>query len=294
MARFGRVLTAMVTPFDDDLRLDLEAAAALARWLSEHGSDGLVVSGTTGEGPTLSDGEKLDLFRAVREVVTIPVIAGTGTNDTAHSTHLTKEAVRIGVDGVLAVTPYYNRPSQANLYNHFRAVADAASGLPVIIYDIAFRTGRHVATDTLLSLARDVANIVAVKDSSRDVPQAAVRCAHAPAGFEVYSGDDNDTLPFMSVGGVGIISVAAHWAAPVFHEMVDAFLKGDTDGARDANARLIESCQFASTDAAPNPVPTKAMMRTLGHRVGRCRPPMGPDEPADLEDQARKVFEALA
>ena len=294
MARFGHVLTAMITPFDDDLRLDLEAASALARHLADNGSDGLVVAGTTGESPTLSDGEKLDLFRAVREVVTIPVIAGTGTNDTAHSVHLTKEAARLGVDAILAVTPYYNRPSQANLYHHFKAVADASSGLPVILYDIAFRTGRPIATETLLSLARDVSNIVGVKDSSGDIPQAALRCKHAPAGFDVYSGNDPETLPMMAVGGAGIISVASHWAAPVFHEMVDAFLKGDMDGARDANFRLIESCQFESSDDAPNPVPTKAMMRTLGHAVGRARPPMGPDEPADLEDRARKVFEALA
>ena len=293
MARFGRVLTAMVTPFDDDLRLDLEAAAALARWLSEHGSDGLVVSGTTGEGPTLSDGEKLDLFRAVREVVTIPVIAGTGTNDTAHSTHLTKEAVHLGVDGVLVVTPYYNRPSQAGVYSHFRAVAEAAAGTPVVLYDIAFRTGRPITTDTLLSLARDVPNIVAVKDASRDIPQAAARVANAPAGFEVYSGDDNDTLPILSVGGVGIISVAAHWAGPLFGEMVAAYEKGDADSARATNARLIESCQFESGDLAPNPLPTKAMMRTLGHAVGRCRPPMGPDEPDGLEDRARQVYANL-
>lgn len=294
MARFGHVLTAMITPFDGDLRLDLEAAAALARHLADNGSDGLVVAGTTGESPTLSDGEKLDLFRAVREVVTIPVIAGTGTNDTAHSTHLTKEAVRVGVDGILAVTPYYNRPSQANLYHHFKAIADASSGLPVILYDIAFRTGRPIFTDTLLSLARDVSNIVGVKDSSGDIPQAAHRCRHAPAGFDLYSGNDPETLPIMAVGGAGIISVAAHWAAPVFHEMVDAFLKGDNDGARDANFRLIESYQFESSDDAPNPVPTKAMMRVLGHPVGQCRPPMGPDEPPGLEDRAREVLAALA
>lgn len=294
MGRFGRVLTAMVTPFDDDLRLDLEAAAALARWLSDHGSDGLVVSGTTGEGPTLSDGEKLDLFRAVREVVTVPVIAGTGTNDTAHSTHLTKEAVRLGVDGVLAVTPYYNRPSQVGIYNHFRAIAEAAGGVPVVLYDIAMRSGRAISNDVMLSLARDVKNVVAVKDASGDIPQAAVRCANAPAGFEVYSGNDGDTLPILSVGGVGIISVASHWAGGGFQEMVTAYGKGDVDGAREANARLLESYAFESFDAAPNPVPAKAMMRTLGHRVGHCRPPMGPEEPPGLEDRAREVYATVA
>lgn len=292
--RFGAVVTAMVTPFDDNLRVDLDAASSLARWLADNGSDGLVISGTTGEGPTLSDGEKLDLFRCVKEAVTIPVIAGTGTNDTAHSVHLTKEAVGVGVDGVLVVTPYYNRPSQAGLVHHFSAVASAAGDVPVILYDIEVRSGRPIATETLLSLGRDVKNIVAVKDASGKITQAAVRCAQAPPGFEVYSGNDGDTLPILAVGGVGIISVAAHWAGELFQEMCTAYAKGDVDAARAANARLLQSYAFQGTDDAPSPQPTKAMMRTLGHRVGHCRPPMGPDEPADLEDRARQVNAALA
>ena len=291
--RFGRVVTAMVTPFDDDLRLDLEAAAALARWLSDNGSEGLVVSGTTGEGPTLSDGEKLDLFRAVREVVTVPVIAGTTTYDTAHSVHLTSEAARLGVDGVLAVTPYYNRPSQANLVHHFRAVAEAASGLPVILYDIPFRTGRKIEADTIVELAK-VPNIVGVRDAAGN-PAESVRWVSAtPDDFELYSGDDNQTLPFLSVGAVGVISVSAHWAGVQIGEMISAFGKGDVDEARRLNERLLPSWLFNSSDASPNPAPTKAMMRTLGLRVGRCRPPMGPDEPPGLEDRAREVYAALA
>jgi 4-hydroxy-tetrahydrodipicolinate synthase len=294
MARFGSVLTAMVTPFDDNLGLDLEVAASLSRWLADNGSDGLVVAGTTGEGPTLSDGEKLDLFRCVRESVTVPVIAGTGTNDTSHSVHLTKEAVQLGVDGVLVVTPYYNRPSQAGLTHHFTAVAEAAGDTPVILYDIEVRSGRPIKTDTLLSLAREVPNIVAVKDASGKIPQAAVRCAQAPAGFEVYSGNDGDTLPILAVGGVGIISVAAHWAGALFGEMCAAHAKGDVERARAVNAQLLPSYAFQGTDDAPSPVPAKAMMRTLGHAVGRCRPPMGPDEPFGLEDRAREVFANLA
>jgi 4-hydroxy-tetrahydrodipicolinate synthase len=293
MARFGCVVTAMVTPFDDDLRLDLDAAAALARWLSDHGSDGLVVSGTTGEGPTLSDGEKLDLFRAVREVVTIPVIAGTGTNDTAHSTHLTKEAVRLGVDGVLAVTPYYNRPSQANLVHHFRAVAEAASGTPVILYDIPVRTGRKIDTDTIIELA-NVPNIVGVKDAAGNPAESVRWVAATREDFELYSGDDNQTLPFLSVGAVGVISVSAHWAGMQIGEMITAFEKGNVDDARRMNERLLPSWLFNGSDVAPNPVPTKAMMRTLGLGVGHCRPPMGPDEPPGLEDRAREVYAALA
>jgi 4-hydroxy-tetrahydrodipicolinate synthase len=294
MARFGRVLTAMVTPFDDELRLDLDAAATVARWLVDHGSDGLVVCGTTGESPTLSDGEKLDLFRAVREAVTVPIIAGTGTYDTAHSVHLTKEAVRLGIDGVLAVTPYYNKPSQAGIARHFTAVADAAGDLPLMVYDIEGRTGRPIKTDTLLTLAREVRNLVAVKDASGDIPQAAYRCAHAPAGFELYSGNDGDTLPILAVGGVGVVGVSTHWAGPLYQELVTSFLKGDVDAARAANARLLDSAAFFTSDDAPSPLPTKAMLRTLGLPVGRARPPMGPDEPADLEDRARAVYASLA
>lgn len=294
MARFGQVVTAMVTPFDDDLRLDLDAAVGLAKRLADSGSDGLVLAGTTGEGPTLSDGEKLDLFRAVREAVTIPLLAGTGTNDTEHSVHLTREAARLGVDGILAVTPYYNRPSQAGLAAHFTAIAAAAGDLPVVLYDIEVRSGRPITTDTLLSLARDVSNIVAVKDASGKVTQAAVRCAHAPAGFEVYCGNDGDLLPFLAVGAVGVVSVASHWAGPVFQDLCASFQRGDVDAARAANARLLESYAFQGTDDAPSPLPTKALLRVMGIDVGRCRPPMGPDEPADLEDRARTLLADLA
>jgi len=222
--------------------------------------------------------------------VTIPVIAGTGTNDTGHSVHLTKEASRLGVDGILAVTPYYNRPSQAGIAAHFTAIAEAAGSLPVMLYDIELRSGRPITTETLLGLGRDVTNIVAVKDASGKIPQAAVRVAHAPDGFEVYSGNDGDTLPYLAVGGVGVVSVASHWAGGVFQEMFRAFAAGDLDGARRANARLFESYAFQGTDDAPSPLPAKAMLRVMGIDVGRARPPMGPDEPAGLEDEARRVL----
>src|SRR3974390_268368 len=160
-ARFGRVVTAMVTPFDGDGALDLGASADLARWLADHGSDGLVVSGTTGESSVLTDDEKADLWRTVAEAVTIPVLAGTGSNDTAHSVSMTGRAVACGVDGVLVVTPYYNRPSQAGIFAHFRAGAEAAGDLPVVLYDIPVRSGRRIATETALRLAREVPAVVA-------------------------------------------------------------------------------------------------------------------------------------
>ena len=291
MARFGTVLTAMVTPFDDDLALDLDAAAALARWLTEHGSDGLVVAGTTGESPVLDDGEKLDLFRAVAEAVTVPVIAGTGSNDTRHSVELTKAAAGTGIDAVLAVTPYYNRPSQAGIGGHVRAIA-GASDLPVVLYDVGFRTGRKIERETVLGLARDVPKVVALKDAGGDPAATAALVADAPGGFEVYSGDDKLTLPLLAVGAVGVVGVGTHWCGELVGEMIAAFGKGDVETARAVNARLLESWAFQSTDETPSPLPTKAAMRVLGQRVGDARPPMGPS-PAWLDDRARAVVTAV-
>lgn len=293
MARFGRVASPMVTPFDDELRLDLHAAAAYARWLvEEQANDGLVVCGTTGESATLTDSEKLDLIRAVSEAVTVPVVAGTSSNDTAHSVELTRRAAGCGAAGVLAVTPYYNRPSQAGLEAHFRAVA-GATPLPVMLYDIPFRTGRKVASDVLLRLAREVPNIVSVKDSAGDPAATARLVAEAPGGFEVYSGEDGLNLPLLAVGAVGLVGVAAQWAGPLMVELVTCYEKGDVDGARAANARLLPSYAFESGDDAPNPVPAKAILRAMGQPVGRTRPPMGPD-PEDLDDRAAHVLAGLA
>ncbi len=291
MARFGPVLTAMVTPFDDDLGVDYDAASALARWLVDHGSTGLVLAGTTGESPTLTDDEKLELFRTVAEAVTVPVIAGTGSADTRHTIELTRAASAAGVAGVLVVCPYYSRPSQGGIEAHFRAVA-AVTRLPLMIYDIPGRTGRKVATDTMLTLALDVPNIVAVKDAGGSVAESARLLAAAPDHFELYSGDDALTLPLLSVGAVGIVGVATHWAGQEMAALVDAFGAGDVTGACAINRRLLPSFSFESTDAAPNPLPAKAMMRLLGLHVGQCRPPLGPP-PDDLESRARKVLSDL-
>lgn len=178
MARFGRVLTAMVTPFDSDGALDLDAARRLARWLQDHGNDGLVVAGTTGESPVLTDDERLSLFAAVIEAVTIPVVAGTGTNDTSHSVHMTKEAARLGAAGILAVTPYYNRPSQAGIAGHMGAMAEATD-LPVVLYDIPVRSGRKINTPTILDLARRHHNVLALKDAAGSPGETASVIANA-------------------------------------------------------------------------------------------------------------------
>lgn len=288
--RFGAVLTAMATPFDDDGALDLDGAATLARWLVDHGNEGLVVAGTTGESPVLSDAEKADLWRAVSEAVTVPVLAGAGTNDTRHSVELTRLAEQAGVAGVLAVTPYYNRPSQAGLDAHFRAVA-GATRLPVVLYDIPVRTGRKVAHDTLVRLAREVPNIVGVKDAAGDVAGSARLVAEAPEGFDLYSGDDSLTLPLLAVGASGVIGVATHWTGELHAEMVSAFRSGDVTTAQKVNARLLDSFAFESGDDAPNPVPTKALLRVLGLPGGPCRLPHV--EPPGLEERARLVLSDL-
>ena len=249
-------------------------AAALARWLVDHGNDGLVVAGTTGEGATLSDGEKLDLWRAVSEAVTDPVIAGTGTNDTRHTAELTSKARDVGAAGVLVVTPVLQPPSQAGLEAHFRAAA-AATDLPVLIYDIPIRTGRKVAHDVLVRL------VARGRQHRRREGRRRSTCRHRHGwrprprgGFEIYSGNDDQTLPLLAVGAVGVIGVCTHWAAPEMAEMIAAFAKGDVTAAREHNARLLPSYAFETSDAAPNPVPTKAMMdapRPAGRGVPACR-----------------------
>ena len=277
----------MVTPFTDDGSLDVDGAVALARWLQEQGNEGLVLAGTTGESPTLTDAEKLTLWETVAEAVTIPIVAGSGTNDTAHSVHLTAEASKLGVAGILALCPYYNRPSQAGIEVHLRAIAEATD-LPVIIYDIPVRTGRKVSTALLVRLAHEVDNIVGVKDAAGSPAETARLIAAAPAGYEVYSGDDALTLPLLAVGAVGLIGVATHWCAPDVVELFDRWAAGDVAGARAVNDRLLESWAYETGDECPNPGPAKAMLRHLGQPAGRCRPPMDADPPW-LADAAAEV-----
>ena len=286
MARFGNVLTAMVTPFDASGALDLDGAQRLAKWLQANGNDGLVIAGTTGEAPVLTDHERLSLFAAVAEAVTIPVIAGTGTNDTLHSIHMTKEASKLGVAGLLVVAPYYNRPPQSGIEAHIRAVA-AASDLPIIVYDIPVRTGRKISTSTLLKLAHEVPTVVALKDAAGNPAETANVIAAAPSGFEVYSGDDGLTLPLLAVGAVGVIGVATHWSAIDHQQMFSCWQDGDTVGALAINQRLLESFAYETGDESPNPIPSKVMMNLLGIAVGECRLPMGP--PADFVVEKAKV-----
>jgi len=288
--RFGGVVTAMATPFDEDGALDLDGAARLARWLVDHGNDGLVVAGTTGESPALSDDEKRDLWRAVAEAVTVPVLAGSGSSDTAHSVQMTKAAAEAGVAGILAVCPYYSRPSQAGIRAHLRAIAEATE-LPVLVYDIPVRTGRKVATDVLVQLHRQVPNVVGVKDAASD-PWATAQLLAAAPDLELYSGEDRLTLPLLSIGACGVVGVATHWTGRLHQRLLEAFWKGDVAEARQLNARMVPSFAFESTDDAPNPLPTKAVLRQLGLPAGQCRLPVGP-APEGLDAAAAALLATL-
>jgi 4-hydroxy-tetrahydrodipicolinate synthase len=291
MAIFGQVLTAMITPFDALGALDLNEAVRLAKWLQDNGNDGLVISGTTGESSTLTDAEKLALWEAVINAVTIPVIAGSGSNDTAHSVHMTKEVTKMGAAGILAVGPYYNRPPQSGLEGHITAMANATT-LPVVIYDIPVRTGRKISTQTLAKLANTVPNIKALKDAAGAPAETANLMAQVPKDFELYSGDDGLTLAFLAYGGSGVIGVATHWSAPEHQAMITAFKNGDVALARKYNDILLESYAFETGDDNPNPIPSKVMMNHLGFSVGDCRLPMGPP-PAGLADRAAVVHANL-
>jgi 4-hydroxy-tetrahydrodipicolinate synthase len=285
--RFGRVLTAMVTPFTDDLSLDVDRAQEVARWLVDRGSDGLVVAGSTGEAATLTDEEKVTLWRAVAEAVQgkATVIAGSGTYDTAHSIHLTEEAEKAGVDGILAVTPYYNKPPQRGLVEHFSRIA-GATALPVLLYNIPGRTALRIEHDTLLRLA-EMDNIVGVKDSTADFDAISRLISEAPNGFEVYSGDDWATFGYCCLGAVGVISVASHVAGDRMNRMVELVEQGDLGSARKIHEELLPI--YRALFIVSNPIPVKAAMRLAGQPVGAPRLPLV----AATEDEIGRVKAAM-
>jgi 4-hydroxy-tetrahydrodipicolinate synthase len=289
--RFGRVLTAMVTPFGPDGSVDFSVAAELAKFLVSEGSEGLVVGGSTGEGSSLSDEEKLDLFACVAEAVTVPVLAGSTFANTQASVALTTQVKSTGVAGVLATTPAYARPNQAGIAGHLSAIAESTP-LDVMLYDIPVRTGRKIASATTIDLVRQHKNIIAMKDASGDTVSAAHTKSVLGEGFDLYSGDDSMLLPFMGVGAVGIVSVAAHWAGPEVAGIVRAAVRGDWVEAQRLNEVAAKSFAFESTEAYPNPMPSKAALRALGIRVGECRLPHGPSDP-DLDAAAAEIVASL-
>jgi 4-hydroxy-tetrahydrodipicolinate synthase len=281
----GEVLTAIVTPFRADGSVDVDTFRELAAHLVDHGSDGIVVAGTTGESPTLSDDEKLELFAAAVDAVgeRATVVAGTGTYDTAHSVHMTKRAHELGVDGFLVVTPYYNKPPQRAIVRHFEEIA-AATDKPVVVYNIPGRVIVNIEPETIEQLAR-IPNVTAVKQAHDDLDEA----RRIPdMGLDLYSGDDPITHAFLGLGGVGVISVASHvWGAQI-KEMVRLFKAGDAEGAAALHGELQPSYDLLKIQV--NPIPIKAALNLLGHEVGGYRLPMV--EPTEQElDQVRACLE---
>lgn len=287
----GRVLTAMITPFDKDGALDLAGAERMARLLVDNGNDGVVVAGTTGESPTLSHDEKLALFRAVRGALPdAVVIAGTGSNDTRASIDLSREAEKLGVDAVMAVVPYYNKPPQKSLYAHFSAIAAAIDG-PLMMYNVPTRTIANLNADTAVRLS-EIDNIVALKEASPDVSQCAAICAGSARGFRIYSGEDSLTLSMLAVGAYGVVSVAGHFAGRGIKAMIDYHDIGEV--ARAAHLQHVLLPIFKEVFCTASPVPVKALFRALGLEVGDTRLPLVMDEitPAQVENLER-IFAAL-
>lgn len=278
MSTYGRLFTAMVTPMKPDGAVDFDRAAELARRLVATGSEGIVVAGTTGESPTLTHVEKLKLFETIVKAVgdQVTVVGGTGSNNTADTIELTREAEGTGIDAVLLVTPYYNKPSQEGLYQHFKAVAEATK-LPCILYNVPSRTVVNLAPATVLRLA-EVPNIVGLKECG-DLGQLVAVLTGAPEGFTVWSGDDAATLPYLALGAHGIISVASHVVGPQMKEMIEAFRAGQVDQAAAWHRRLLPV--FRGLFAVTNPVLVKAALEMVGFPVGPLRLPLAPASEAE-------------
>ncbi|MFT0812854.1 4-hydroxy-tetrahydrodipicolinate synthase [Synechococcus sp. OH20] len=287
---FGRVLTAMVTPFTDEGELNYDEAARLADYLVTHGSDGLVVCGTTGESPTLTWQEEYELFRVVRDAVAgrAKVIAGTGSNSTREAIEATRKAAQLGLDGSLQVVPYYNKPTQLGLYEHFKAVAQA-SDLPIMLYNIPGRTGVSLQPETVAKLA-ELTTIVAIKEASGTMEVASEIRRLTPSHFAIYSGDDSLTLPILSLGGSGVVSVASHLVGPQLQELIQSYAKGQHDQALAHHLRLFPLFKVLFVET--NPVPVKAALEMQGWRVGRARLPLAPLQPSSRQ-VLRQVLEEM-
>ncbi|WP_087971474.1 4-hydroxy-tetrahydrodipicolinate synthase [Oceanobacillus rekensis] len=279
---FGNVLTAMVTPFNQDLEIDFEATRNLVNYLIANGSDGLVVAGTTGESPTLTDDEKLKLFKFVVNVVNgrVPVIAGTGSNNTKASIELTKEAEKTGVDAIMLVTPYYNKPTQEGMYQHFSTIAENTS-LPIMLYNIPGRSVVSLDVDTIVRLSQ-IKNIVSVKEASGVLDHIAELISNTSDDFSVYTGEDSLTLPTLAIGGTGIVSVASHIIGRKMQEMINHFQRGEVAESGDIHRRLLPVMNAMFN--APSPTPVKEALNQIGVPVGSVRLPLIPLN--DLEREA--------
>ncbi|RTQ95101.1 4-hydroxy-tetrahydrodipicolinate synthase [Lysinibacillus telephonicus] len=277
---FGKILTAMVTPFDQNGEIDFPATKNLINYLIANGTDGLVISGTTGESPTLTEEEKVELFKFAVDVVDgrVPVIAGTGSYNTKASIELTKHAENAGVDGVMLVAPYYNKPSQEGLYQHFKAIAEETS-LPIILYNVPGRSAVSLSVDTVVRLS-EIKNIVAIKEASGNLDAMAEMIEKTPDDFSLYSGDDGLTIPVLSIGGAGVISVASHIIGNEMQEMIKKFQIGNVQEAARDHRRLLPVMKILF--ATPNPTSVKAALNLNGIPVGGVRLPMIPLEEEEL------------
>jgi 4-hydroxy-tetrahydrodipicolinate synthase len=292
VTRFGRIVTAMVTPFKGVGEVDYEVAAQLANHLVNHGSDGLVVCGTTGESPTLSWDEEYRLFQVIKQAVAgrAKVLAGTGSNSTHEAIEATSKAAALGLDGALLVVPYYNKPPQEGLYEHFKAIATAVPDLSIMLYNIPGRTGQNLQPETVARLA-DLPNIVAIKEASGSLDQASQIRRLTPLDFEIYCGDDSLTLPMLAVGGTGVVSVASHLVGDRMQKMVQHFFEGRPQDAASIHLQLMPL--FKALFLTANPIPLKAALRLQGWAVGNTRLPL-PDVPADVERELKQVLTDLS
>src|SRR6202521_124636 len=281
----GRLLTAMLTPFSSDGSVDYEAAEKLAVMLTNDGSDGVVVSGTTGESPTLTDDEKIELVTTIKKAIPgKTVVAGTGSNDTHHSVKLSERAIKAGADALLAVVPYYNKPPQEGMYQHFKAISEVG---PTIMYNIQGRTAVNMTAATTLRCA-ELPGIIGVKEASGDLDQIGLVCAGRPARFRVWSGDDSWTLPVLAVGGYGVICVVSHIAGRSVKKLIEAHSKGDTEITQEIHLGLLPVIKTLMTTAA-NPVPIKTALNAMGFPAGPFRLPLVPL----TDDQLRSVLQTI-
>jgi 4-hydroxy-tetrahydrodipicolinate synthase len=282
---FGRVVTAMVTPFDDTGKVNYAIAEKLADYLVEHGSDALVICGTTGESPTLSWDEEYQLFQVVKNAVgnRAKILAGTGSNSTTEAIAATTEAAKLGLDGSLQVVPYYNKPPQEGLYGHFRAIAEACPDLPMMLYNIPGRTGQNLLPETVAKLAK-IDNIVAIKEATGSIDQSCqIRCL-TDSNFAIYAGDDLLTLPMLTIGGAGIVSVASHLVGEQIQQIVQSFLSGEVATAIDIHLKLFPL--FKVLFCTTNPIPIKAALNLQGWQVGGLRLPLVEISEAQREEVA--------
>ncbi len=288
MINWGRLMTAMVTPFDEESNVDYEAAVLLAKKLVEEGNTALVLTGTTGEAPTLTSEEKINMYKIVKANVDVPIVAGVGTNSTKATIENAKSAKEAGVDGLLIVAPYYNKPDQDSLYCHFKEIAKEVD-LPIMLYNVPGRTGCNILPETVEKLSK-IENIVALKEAGGNIVQFSEIIRRVPKDFLVYSGDDSMVLPAMSVGAYGVVSVASHVVGPEMKEMIDAFVANDNERAKEIHLKLLNV--FKNLFIIANPIPVKAALNMIGINVGGLRLPLT-EAREKVRDVIRKDLEEL-